>query len=75
MQESDIYFPCNWQFALYVGFPIAIMSYYGNPEWYNEWVYPLRDAFLQPEKADVVGAVDDVVLCTILIHTTCSETQ
>jgi hypothetical protein len=33
------------------------MSYYGNPEWYNQWVYPLRDAFLQPEKADIVGVV------------------
>ena len=32
------------------------MSYYGDPEWYNRWVYPLRDAYLQPEKADVVRA-------------------
>lgn len=42
-----------FRFAVYVGFPILIMSYYGDPEWYNRWVYPLRDAYLQPEKADV----------------------
>ena len=35
--------------------PIAFMAYFGDPEWYNKHVYPLKDAFVKPEKADVVG--------------------
>jgi hypothetical protein len=31
------------------------MAYFGDPEWYNKNVYPLKDAFVKPEKADVVS--------------------
>ncbi|CAD6572492.1 MAG: hypothetical protein CYPHOPRED_004851 [Cyphobasidiales sp. Tagirdzhanova-0007] len=42
-----------FRFGMYVFFPILIMAHYGDPEWYNRHIYPLRDAYLQPEKADV----------------------
>lgn len=29
------------------------MSYFGDPEWYNTFVYPFKNAFVQPEKAQV----------------------
>lgn len=32
------------------------MAHYGDPDWYNKYIYPLRDAYTQPEKANVVSA-------------------
>lgn len=43
------------QFVVYVSVPIAFMAYFGDPEWYNKHVYPLKDAFVKPEKAEVVS--------------------
>merc|ERR1712093_449965 len=42
-----------FRFATYVFFPILVMAHYGDPDWYHRYIYPLRDAYLQPEKADV----------------------
>lgn len=35
-----------FKFGLYVFFPIAIMFHYGNPEWYEKHVLPVR--YLRP---------------------------
>ncbi|KAK9896461.1 hypothetical protein P389DRAFT_211202 [Cystobasidium minutum MCA 4210] len=42
-----------FKFVVYVSVPIAFMAYFGDPEWYNKHVYPLKDAFVKPEKAEV----------------------
>lgn len=34
-----------FKFGLYVFFPIVMMFHFGNPEWYNEHVAPLREKF------------------------------
>ena len=48
-----------FRFASYVFLPVAAMAWYGNPEWYEKHVKPLRDGYLQPEKADVVRRYSD----------------
>ena len=50
-----------FRFASYVFLPVAAMAWYGNPEWYEKHVKPLRDGYLQPEKADVVRCYSDKV--------------
>ncbi|GAA5837058.1 hypothetical protein JCM11251_004488 [Rhodosporidiobolus azoricus] len=34
-----------FKFALYVFCPVATMLHYGDPEWYERWVAPLRSDF------------------------------
>ncbi|EJT96822.1 hypothetical protein DACRYDRAFT_112439 [Dacryopinax primogenitus] len=34
-----------FKFAVYVFFPVAIMFHYGNPDWYEKNVAPLKDQF------------------------------
>ncbi|KAI5481832.1 hypothetical protein MNV49_000109 [Pseudohyphozyma bogoriensis] len=39
-----------FKFSLYVFFPIAIMLHYGDPDWYDRHVGPIRDHFIKADK-------------------------
>ncbi|KZT51001.1 hypothetical protein CALCODRAFT_443708 [Calocera cornea HHB12733] len=39
-----------FKFAVYVFFPVAIMFHYGNPEWYEKHVLPMKDTFWPKEE-------------------------
>jgi protein PET100 len=34
-----------FRFAFYLFFPVAALFHYGNPEWYNQHVLPVRTCF------------------------------
>ncbi|GAA5999413.1 Pet100p [Rhodotorula paludigena] len=38
-----------FKFSLYVFCPVAAMLHYGDPEWYERWVGPLRSSFRRDE--------------------------
>ncbi|KAM0750239.1 hypothetical protein T439DRAFT_326189 [Meredithblackwellia eburnea MCA 4105] len=42
-----------FKFTLYVFFPIAAMLHFGDPDWYDVYVEPLRAHYVQPEKVQV----------------------
>ncbi|KAL8293429.1 hypothetical protein RQP46_000130 [Phenoliferia psychrophenolica] len=42
-----------FKFSLYVFFPIAAMLHFGDPDWYDHYVEPLRPHFVQVDKKQV----------------------
>ncbi|KAI0781165.1 hypothetical protein BD413DRAFT_22640 [Trametes elegans] len=38
-----------FKFGVYVFFPVAMLLYYGNPEWYAKNVLPYKDRIFPPE--------------------------
>jgi protein PET100 len=53
-----------FRFSLYVFFPTALMMYYSDPDWYNKYVYPLKDRFTRPDLANKVTRTVLSCVCT-----------
>ncbi|BGP54121.1 hypothetical protein JCM8202_003121 [Rhodotorula sphaerocarpa] len=42
-----------FKFSLYVFMPVYAMLHYGDPEWYETWVGPLRSAFRKDQTKQI----------------------
>jgi len=51
-----------FKFGLYVFFPVGVMFYFGNPDWYQKHVVPLRDKFWPPEQKTIKPPHDSETL-------------
>ncbi|BGO89858.1 hypothetical protein NBRC10512_005628 [Rhodotorula toruloides] len=42
-----------FKFSLYVFLPVYAMLHYGDPDWYEKWISPLRPAFRRDDAKQI----------------------